>query len=72
MNSPYGITTPVEVINHPPTPTTLSSQGLPLYCPTSSNELWSSHPRVYLAIEKRGEITCPYCGTHYITEEENH
>jgi uncharacterized Zn-finger protein len=23
------------------------------------------HPRVFLPIEKTGEVTCPYCGAKY-------
>lgn len=39
---------------------------LPLHCPVSSQTLWSSHPRVFLPIEKTGEALCPYCGTSYV------
>jgi uncharacterized Zn-finger protein len=28
-------------------------------------QAWSSHPRVFLPIEKTGEALCPYCGTLY-------
>jgi len=38
---------------------------LPLCCPRPEDEVWNMHPRVYLAIEKTGEATCPYCGAHY-------
>ena len=39
---------------------------LPLSCPTAGMELWNSHPRVYLPIEKLGgEAQCPYCGAHF-------
>ncbi len=38
---------------------------LPLSCPRPTDELWNMHPRVYLAIEKTGEATCPYCGARY-------
>ncbi|PWR18781.1 zinc-finger domain-containing protein [Zavarzinia compransoris] len=30
------------------------------------------HPRVYLNMESRGEIQCPYCGKLYILEEGAH
>jgi len=43
----------------------VSRSDLPLSCPTSGQKLWNAHPRVYLAIEKTGEATCPYCGCHY-------
>ncbi len=38
---------------------------LPLHCPTPAMQLWNTHPRVYLPIEKTGEVLCPYCGTQY-------
>lgn len=38
---------------------------LPLCCPMPGAELWNAHPRIYLPIEKEGEIACPYCGTKY-------
>ncbi len=43
----------------------VSRKDLPLYCPGKQAELWSMHPRVYLAIEKTGHATCPYCGAEY-------
>lgn len=42
---------------------------LPLHCPTPQMSLWDAHPRVYLPIEEAGEVTCPYCGTHYVFRE---
>jgi len=39
---------------------------LPLHCPMPSQKLWSSHPRVFLPIEKTGQALCPYCGTRYV------
>ena len=39
---------------------------LPLHCPTDRSTLWSAHPRVFLPIEEKGEVLCPYCGTRYI------
>ena len=44
----------------------ITRDELPLYCPRDDMPLWSSHPRVYLAIEETGEAVCPYCGTKYI------
>lgn len=41
---------------------------LPLSCPTPEMELWNSHPRVYLPIEKTGEALCPYCGALFELE----
>lgn len=43
---------------------------LPLSCPTPEMTLWSSHPRVYLAIESSGRAQCPYCGAEYVLEDE--
>jgi len=38
---------------------------LPLSCPLPGMQLWNSHPRVYLAIEKTGWAKCPYCSAEY-------
>ncbi|MGI9308716.1 MAG: zinc-finger domain-containing protein [Gammaproteobacteria bacterium] len=38
---------------------------LPLSCPMPGMHLWNSHPRVYLAIEEKGEAQCPYCSAMY-------
>ena len=45
----------------------VSPADLPLHCPREDGEAWSSHPRVYLAIEDAADatVTCPYCGTRY-------
>lgn len=43
----------------------VTAADLPLFCPTPSMPLWSSHPRVYLPVEATGEIVCPYCSTRY-------
>ena len=43
----------------------VSADDLPLHCPTPEMVLWNAHPKVYLAIEKKGEALCPYCGTFY-------
>ena len=42
---------------------------LPLCCPRHDERVWDAHPRVYLAIEASGHVTCPYCGTHYTYED---
>lgn len=39
---------------------------LPLSCPMPGMSLWNSHPKVYLAVEAKGEAACPYCGAHYV------
>lgn len=41
-------------------------EDLPLSCPMPQMQLWNSHPRVYLAIEKTGEAKCPYCGAEFL------
>lgn len=51
--------------NSIPTVVEVTATDLPLFCPTPSMPLWSSHPRVYLPIEETGEIVCPYCSTRY-------
>jgi uncharacterized Zn-finger protein len=38
---------------------------LPLSCPMPGMQLWNSHPRVYLAIEKTGWAKCPYCSAEF-------
>jgi uncharacterized Zn-finger protein len=38
---------------------------LPLSCPMPDQQLWNSHPRVYLPIEETGEASCPYCSAEY-------
>lgn len=43
----------------------VSEADLPLHCPMPGEALWCSHPRVFLAVEARGEACCPYCGTLY-------
>lgn len=43
----------------------VSTDDLPLHCPTPEMLLWNSHPRVFLPIEQKGEALCPYCGTLY-------
>jgi uncharacterized Zn-finger protein len=43
----------------------LQAKDLPAYCPNPAMALWSSHPRVFLDFDHRGEAKCPYCGTRY-------
>lgn len=43
----------------------VTAKDLPLHCPTPSVKLWSAHPRVFLPLEEKGEVRCPYCGTLY-------
>ena len=43
----------------------VTRNDLPLSCPRPGDDLDSMHPKVYLPIEKRGLVTCPYCGARY-------
>jgi len=44
----------------------VAAGDLPLHCPLPSQQLWNTHPRVFLPIEQTGESLCPYCGTRYV------
>lgn len=46
----------------------ITAVDLPLCCPREGEGVWNAHPRVYLPIEATGEVTCSYCGTHYILD----
>ncbi len=39
----------------------VTAADLPLSCPMPGMQLWNSHPRVYLPVEKTGWAKCPYC-----------
>ncbi len=43
----------------------VTAADLPLHCPMDGMSLWNSHPRVFLQIEEKGEVVCPYCGAEY-------
>lgn len=43
----------------------ITVDDLPLCCPMPNMRLWDAHPRVYLPVEKKGHIVCPYCEAHY-------
>ncbi|MDW8324371.1 MAG: zinc-finger domain-containing protein [Burkholderiales bacterium] len=43
----------------------VTEADLPLHCPMPGESLWNAHPRVFLPIEAKGEVLCPYCGTLY-------
>jgi uncharacterized Zn-finger protein len=43
----------------------VKASDLPLHCPMPKDAIWNSHPRVFLALEEKGEARCPYCGTLY-------
>jgi uncharacterized Zn-finger protein len=44
----------------------IQETDLPLSCPPRDAGLWNLHPRVYLPIEEKGEVRCPYCSTTYV------
>lgn len=44
---------------------TVTESELPLSCPARDQAVWNMHPRVYLDIQAKGRVTCPYCGIHY-------
>ncbi len=48
----------------------VTEADLPLCCPMPSMSLWDSHPRVYLPIERTGEVKCPYCGAVYVLKRD--
>jgi len=43
----------------------VTREDVPLSCPMPQMQLWNSHPRVYLPVEKTGWAKCPYCGAEY-------
>ena len=50
----------------------VTSNDLPLHCPTKEVAIWSSHPRVFLDMALSGQATCPYCGTKYKLKAGEH
>tara|TARA_B100000214_G_C23917488_1_gene604440 strand:+ start:1108 stop:1293 length:186 start_codon:yes stop_codon:yes gene_type:complete len=38
-------------------------------CPKKDASGWNSHPKVFLDISKRGQVSCPYCGNVFIYEK---
>ena len=46
-------------------PVVVEPGDLPVFCPNPAMPLWSSHPRVFLDVEKGGTVRCPYCSTEY-------
>jgi len=46
----------------------VTEEDLPLSCPSRHMRIWDAHPRVYLPIEEKGEVLCPYCSARYILE----
>lgn len=48
----------------------VTRKDIPLSCPTDDMELWNSHPRVFLPIEKTLREVCPYCGATFVLKDE--
>lgn len=38
-------------------------------CPPVNVDVWNLHPRVYLALDADGSVTCPYCGDIFTMDE---
>ncbi len=47
----------------------VTAEDLPLHCPGPNAPQWSMHPRVFLDIASKGEVSCPYCSAHYKLKE---
>ncbi|ASJ71478.1 zinc-finger domain-containing protein [Granulosicoccus antarcticus] len=43
----------------------VTSDELPIHCPTPDSSLWNSHPRVFIPLHESPEARCSYCGTVY-------
>ncbi|MHB8919828.1 MAG: zinc-finger domain-containing protein [Halothiobacillus sp.] len=44
----------------------VTQADLPVYCPREDELLWNAHPRVYIHLEKPGDMArCIYCSTVY-------
>jgi len=48
----------------------VKSSDLPISCPGPGMAIWNSHPKVYLAMGKSGEVVCEYCGAKYILKDD--
>lgn len=48
----------------------VTATDLPLCCPLPDERLWDGHPRVYLPIEEKGRVVCPYCDAEYVLKNE--
>lgn len=44
---------------------TVGDSDLPVHCPMPDQTLWNQHPRVFMAFDKDGRASCPYCGHRY-------
>lgn len=49
----------------------VTTQQLPISCPTDDMMLWNAHPRVFLPLSKDNpRMVCPYCGMVYVLDDE--
>jgi len=42
--------------------TFITKKDFPIHCPSSEADSFSMHPRVFLNMDKKKEVACPYCG----------
>jgi len=49
---------------------TVTAADLPLSCPMPGMQLWNSHPKVFLPVEKTGWAKCPYCSAEYTLKKQ--
>jgi len=44
----------------------VTEKDLPIQCTMNKDDLWCSHPRVFIPVKAAGdEASCSYCGTVY-------
>ena len=43
----------------------VTQSDMPVSCPMPGSSLWNSHPKVFIAFDKKGDGKCPYCGAEY-------
>ena len=47
----------------------VTTEQLPISCPTKEDSLWNQHPRVFLPLnEKNREEICPYCSAKFVLQ----
>ena len=46
-------------------PRVVSTNDLPLSCPTNEDKTWNLHPKVYLKFNDAGKASCQYCGAQF-------
>jgi len=44
---------------------TITVQDLPLSCPGKNMKIFDAHPRIFLSLGEKGEVSCPYCSAKY-------